>query len=161
MASDYLLEIEGIKGESGDSKHKETIEVSSFSWGRTLGGSFQSGGGGGAGKASFQDVHFTTTVSKASPMLATFCATGKHVKKATLFVRKAGGKQEDFYTIVLEDLLVSSYQSGGHEGSASLPTDQFSLNYAKIDFGYKMQDSKGGVTGPTNFKYDIKANKTL
>ena len=27
MASDYLLEIDGIKGESKDHKHKETIEI--------------------------------------------------------------------------------------------------------------------------------------
>ena len=161
MASDYLLEIEGVKGESQDDKHKETIEISSFSWGLSNAGSFQSGGGGGSGKANFQDIHFTTTVSKASPKLAEFCAIGKHVKKASLFVRKQGGKQEDFYTIVLEDLLVSSYQSGGHEGSTGLPTDQFSLNYAKIDFGYKMQDAKGAVGGPTNFKYDLKANKAV
>ena len=37
-ASDYLLEIEGIKGESQDSKHKETIEISSFSWGMSNSG---------------------------------------------------------------------------------------------------------------------------
>ena len=70
MASDYLLEIEGVKGESQDDKHKETIEISSFSWGLSNAGSFQSGGGGGAGKANFQDIHFTTTVSKASPKKA-------------------------------------------------------------------------------------------
>jgi type VI secretion system secreted protein Hcp len=32
MASDYLLELEGIKGESSDKKYKDTIEIESFSW---------------------------------------------------------------------------------------------------------------------------------
>ena len=96
MASDYLLEIDGIKGESQDKKHKDTIEVQSFSWGASQPGSFASGSGGGAGKASFQDLHFTSTVNKASPLLAKACATGQHIKKAVLFVRKAGGAQEDF-----------------------------------------------------------------
>ena len=33
MASDYLLEIDGIKGESSDKAFKEAIELESFSWG--------------------------------------------------------------------------------------------------------------------------------
>ena len=114
MASDYLLEIDGIKGESNDSKHPGTIEVDSFSWGETNAGSHGSGGGGGAGKVNFQDLHFTTSVNKSSPLLALACATGQHIKKAVLFVRKQGGDQQEFYTITMEDLLVSSYQSGGH-----------------------------------------------
>jgi type VI secretion system secreted protein Hcp len=157
MASDYLLEIDGIKGESQDKKHKDTIEVESFSWGASQPGSFASGSGGGAGKASFQDLHFTSTVNKASPLLAKACATGQHIKKAVLFVRKAGGAQEDFYSVTLEDVLISSYQSGGHGGSTALPTDQFSLNYAKIKFVYQPQDSKGKLGGAVPFEYDLKA----
>jgi len=159
MASDFLLEIDGIKGESQDHKHKETIEVSSFSWGISNPGSFAGGGGGGAGKASFQDLHFTTTVGKQSPLLGKACSTGQHIKKAQLFVRKQGGAAEDFYKIILEDVLVASYQSGGSDGSGSLPTDQFSLNFAKIEFNYAPQDEKGKLTAPVIFKYDMKAGK--
>ena len=59
MASDYLLEIDGIKGESTDEKHKDKLEIDSFSWGVSNSGSMGRGGGGGTGKAEFQDVHFT------------------------------------------------------------------------------------------------------
>jgi len=159
MASDYLLEIDGIKGESKDSKHKDTIEIESFSWGASQPGSFAAGGGGGAGKVSFQDLHFTSLVNKSSPLLAKACATGQHIKKAVLFVRKAGGKQEDFYLVTLEDALISSYQSGGHAGSNTLPTDQFSINFAKIKYEYKPQDAKGGLAGAVPFSYDLKAHK--
>lgn len=156
MASDYLLEIDGIKGESADDKHKETIEISSFSWGVSNAGSFASGGGGGTGKASFQDLHFSTGVGKASPLLAKACATGQHIKKAQLYVRKSGGKAEDFYKVILEDCLVSSYQSGA---GGDLPSDQFAINYAKIEFDYHPQDAKGGLAAPVVFKYDLKAGK--
>src|SRR5436190_7693794 len=131
-ASDYLLEIDGIKGESSDQKHKDTIEIESFSWGVSQTGAHSSGGGGGAGKASFQDLHFTTRVSKASPLLFKRCATGQHIQKATLFVRKAGGQQQDYMTITLTDVLVSSYRVGPDEDFDSVPTDQVSLNFAKI-----------------------------
>ena len=149
MASDYLLEIDGIKGESKDAKHKDTIEVDSFSWGLSHPGSFSAGSGGATGRASFQDIHFTTTVNKASPQLALSCATGKHFDKVTLYVRKAtgGGGQAEYYKIELKGVMISSYQAGGHAGDESMPTDQFSLNYAKIEFVYKTQSDKG-VLGP-------------
>jgi type VI secretion system secreted protein Hcp len=138
VASDYLLEIDGIKGESQDSKHKGTIEIESFSWGVSQGGLSASGRGGGAGKAVFQDIHFTTRLSSASPSLFLTCATGQHIKKATLFVRKSGGDQQEYYKVTLEDILVSSYQqAGGSEGrNDTVPTDSFSLNFSKIELQY-------------------------
>ena len=159
MASDFLLEIDGIKGESKDAKLADSIEVSSFSWGVSNSGSFASGTGGGTGKSSFQDLHFTGSVNKASPNLAKACATGQHIKKATLHVRKSGGEPQDFYLIKLEDVLISSYQSGGSEGSNAVPTDQFSLNFAKIEFDYHPQNEKGALEAPVVFKYDLKAGK--
>lgn len=160
-ASDYLLEIDGIKGESSDQKHKDTIEISSFSWGMTQTGSFSSGGGGGAGKVSFQDLHFTSKVNKASPLLAKRCATGQHIKKATLFVRKAGGNQGDYYIIKLTDVLVSSYKNAPDENFDSVPTDQFSLNYAKIEWTYRPTLSNGALGAPVTAGYDVKANKKI
>ena len=159
MASDFLLEIDGIKGESKDSKHKDTIEVDSFSWGISNAGSHASNTGGGAGKASFQDIHFTASVGKASANLALSCASGKHIKKAVLFVRKQGETQQDYYVVTLEDLLVSSYQSGDAAGGSSIPTDQFSLNYAKIKYEYKAQKADGTLESPITMSYDIKAKE--
>lgn len=159
MASDFLLEIDGIKGESADSKHKDTIEVESFSWGCSNPGSFASAAGGGSGKASFQDLHFTTKVNKSSPVLMLSCASGAHIKKATLFVRKAGAEQLDYYVIKLEDVLISSYQSGDAAGGDSVPTDQFALNFAKIKFEYKPQDSTGKLGSAVEGSWDLKSNK--
>ena len=92
MASDYLLELEGIKGESLDEKHKDKIEIDSFSWGVSNDGNMGRGGGGGTGKANFQDVHFTKQTDKSSALLVKSAASGDHIKKAVLTARKAGGK---------------------------------------------------------------------
>jgi type VI secretion system secreted protein Hcp len=157
MASDFLLEIDGIKGESKDKIHKDTIEVDSFSWGISNAGSHATNAGGGAGKASFQDVHFTCPVGKASTNLALSCASGKHIKKAVLYVRKQGETQQDYYVLTLEDLLVSTYMSGDAAGGSSIPTDQFSLNYAKIKYEYKPQKADGSLEAPSTMTWDIKA----
>jgi type VI secretion system secreted protein Hcp len=155
MASDYLLEIDGIKGESSDKAFKEAIELDSFSWGASNAGSHSAGGGGGAGKVSFQDLHFTTAVNKSSPNLMLFCATGQHIKKATLHVRKQGGDQKEYYTLTLEDLLVSSYQSSGHAGP---PTDQFALNFTKITYAYKPQKPDGSLDSAVQTGWNVKTN---
>lgn len=156
MASDFLLEIDGIKGESQDSKHKGTIELASFSWGVAQTGGHSAGGGGGAGKSHFQDLHCTASVNVSSPVLMLACASGEHIKKATLFVRKAGKDQHDYYKVEMSDLLISGYQSGG---SHEVPTDQFSLNFAKITFQYQEQNEKGELSAKSAGGWDIKANK--
>jgi type VI secretion system secreted protein Hcp len=154
-AVDYLLEIEGVKGESADKKHAGTIEIESFSWGVTNSGSHASGGGGGSGKASFQDLHLTTHVNKSSPLLMLACATGQHIKKAVLFARKQGGDQQDYYVITMSDLLVSSYQSGGSSG---VPTDQFSLNFTKIEYSYSPQKADGSLDTAVKGSWNVKEN---
>ena len=42
------------------------------------------GGGGGEGKANFNDFNFIHHVDKASPVLMKACATGEHIKEATI-----------------------------------------------------------------------------
>jgi type VI secretion system secreted protein Hcp len=158
--SDYFLKIDGIEGESKDDKHKKEIDLQSFSWGVNNSGSMAVGGGGGTGKSSFQDFHFTKLVEKSSPNLMQACATGKHIPKAVLTVRKAGEKQQEYYKITLSDVLISSWQNGGHGGDGTVP-ESFSLNFSKIEFEYKPQDSKGGLEGSLFGKWDVKANKTF
>ena len=90
MASGIFAKIGNIKGESLDSKHKDEIEVLSWSWGVQQSGTMAHGGGGGEGKASFNDFNFTHHVDKGSAVLLKACATGEHIKEATITVRKAG-----------------------------------------------------------------------
>src|SRR3982750_57940 len=111
---DILLKFEGIEGESKDSAFPNSIEIESYSWGETNGGSMGSGTGGGSGKVVMQDFHFTKRLDKASSKLFLHCATGKHVPSAKLIVRKAGGDQKVYYTVTFTDLLVSSFQTSGH-----------------------------------------------
>jgi type VI secretion system secreted protein Hcp len=160
-AVDYFLKLDGIKGESGDAKHKDEIEVESFSWGETNAGTHAQGSGGGAGKVAMQDFHFTMKYCTASPPLMLKCATGEHIKEATLVARKAGGEQQEYLTVKMSDLLVSSYQLGGSAGSDIVPIDQISLNFSKIEFDYKIQKPDGSLGPSAKVGYDVKANKKV
>ena len=152
---DYFLKIDGIHGESRDERHKDEIEIESFSWGETQSGTFAGGGGGGAGKVSAQDFHFTMPVNKASPALFLACAQGDHIKNAILTCRKAA--REEFLKVTMNDLLVSSFQIGGAGGV--VPADQISLNFAKIEIEYKEQDATGKLVGSIKKWFDFKSAK--
>lgn len=160
-AVDYFLKIDTIPGESKDSKHKDEIELHSFSWGETNAGSFVTGGGGGSGKVAMQDFHFVMSMSKASPKLFLACANGEHIKKAVLTCRKAGKEQQEYLKINFSDIMISSYQSGGSGGSGAFPSEQVSFNFAKIEIDYKEQKDDGTLGASTKAGYDIKQNKTV
>src|SRR3954466_3049656 len=96
MASDIFLKLDGIKGESLDDKHKDEIELQSFSFGASNFGRVAAGSGGRVGKASLQDFHFVMKSNKASPTLFLSCVSGKHISTAVLTVRKAGGTQVEY-----------------------------------------------------------------
>jgi len=157
---DYFLKIDGIEGESHDDKHKGEIDLLSRSWGESQQGTFSGGGGGGAGKVSMQDFHFVMKVNKSSPKLLLGCATGEHIKKAVLTCRKAGKEQQEYLKITFSDVLVSSFQTGGSHGD-TVPSDQISLNFTKIEYEYKEQKQDGTLGGAVKAGYDIKANKAV
>lgn len=158
-AVDFFLKIDGIQGESQDSKHKGEIDLESWSWGETQHGAHAAGGGGGAGKVAMQDFHFTMKVNKASPKLLLACATGEHYKSALLTARKAGKDQQEYLKIKFSDLLVSSFQTGG-SGGEILPVDQISLNFAKIEYEYSPQKADGTLEAAVRAGYDLKQMKT-
>ena len=162
-AVDYFLIIDGIKGETEDHKMKSKggIDVESWSWGESNAGSASAGGGHGAGKVSMQDFHFVMKVNTASPKLLLACANGEHIKQATLVCRKAGKDQQEFMNIKMTEILVSSYQTGGSGHSDIIPTDQISLNFAKIEYEYKAQKADGNLDGPIKAGWDVKANKKV
>lgn len=158
---DYFLKLEGVAGESADDKHKGEILVESFSWGATQGGTSGRGGGAGAGKVVPQDFNFVKKLDKASPVLFMGCSNGTHYKTAVLTARKAGGTQQDYLKISMEDVLISSYQVGGSAHGDVVPMDQVSLNFSKLEISYKEQKADGSLGGEVKQKYDFTANKKL
>jgi type VI secretion system secreted protein Hcp len=157
VASDIFAKLGDIKGESLDDKHKDEIEILSWSWGLANVGAKAGGTGTGVGKPAFHDFSFTHTVDKASPVLMQRCATGAHMKEATITVRKAGKGQQEFLIIKMNDVIITSVTNGdSHESD---PVETVSLAFAKIDVAYQPQKPDGSIDAGIHFKYDIKANK--
>ena len=158
MASDFLLELDGIKGESQDKTKGATIEVFSFQWGVNNAGTSSGGSGGGAAKASFHDISFGCFTNVASTSLFLRCANGKPIPKATLHIRKQGDTPQEYYTITLTDCLVSSFASSGNGGTEVVPQESFSLNFAKVEFEYKPQKADGSLDTAVKSGWNLKEN---
>lgn len=160
MAVRFFLKIDDIKGESTDAKHKDEIDVESYSWGITQTGGFAPGGGGGAGKASFADFSFTMPPSIASPLLFLSCAQGKHLEEAVLTARTSGKAGLDFYKLTFADVLVSSFQESGDAGADGV-SESVSFNFQKIKVEYRRRSAKGGLEPPVDAGWDLKQNKSI
>jgi type VI secretion system secreted protein Hcp len=156
MASDIFAKLGDIKGESLDSKHKDEIEVLSYSWGVTNAGSMAHGSGGGEGKATFHDLSFVHNIDKSSPVLMQACATGTHIKEATITHRKAGKEQHEYMIVKMNDVIITGVT---HGGSGDGHSENVSLSFAKVAVEYKPQKADGSLDAGVFFKYDLKGHK--
>jgi len=156
-----FIVIGDIKGEAQDSvyKAKGAIDVLAWSWGMSQSGSTHMGSGGGAGKVNVQDLSLTKYVDKSTPILMSYCATGKHIAKTELVLRKAGGTALEYLKLTLTEAIISSVSTGGSGGEDRL-TENVTINFGAFKIEYQPQDAKGAKDGGSiPFAYNIVENK--
>lgn len=158
MAVDMFMKIDGANGESKDANHKDWTDIQSFSWGATQPGAITSGGGGGIGKANFNDLHVVARIDKASPAVMKHCANGKHLSKIELSLCKAGGTQIEYSKITLDDVLVTSVQIAADKESEAVLVN-YAFQAAKVKQQYWEQTDTGGKGAESLVAWDIKQNK--
>ena len=158
--ADFFLKIDGIEGESQDSKHKSEIQLQGFSFGAIQPGSAAHGGGASVAKVQIHDMNIHKYTDKSSPKLFQYCAAGTHVPNVLLTCRKAGGTQQEYLKITLKEVIVTSFQATGSEGSA-LPTEQVGLTFSSISVEYHPQDDKGQVGGAITGGWNTKTNQKI
>jgi hypothetical protein len=76
---DAYLQIDGIKGESTDDKHKDWIEASHVLWGvpQPRAATVSTAGGHTSGRAELRNIAFQKLADLSSPALLQTCAAGK------------------------------------------------------------------------------------
>lgn len=165
MAFDAFLKIDGIPGESIDDKHKDWIEIHSFSFGvaQKAPGSAGAAGGASAERADFLDLNIVKALDKASPKIFEACASGKHLRTVTVELCRAGGDKAKYMECKLTDCIVSAYlPRGSVQGGETFPLEEVAFNYGKIKLSYTAQkraDGSGG--GRVAGGWDLQANKKV
>jgi type VI secretion system secreted protein Hcp len=163
MAADVFLKLTGIPGDSTDSKHKNEIEVLSFSSGVTMPlGPRSFSGSAPNERASLSDMSITKVVDSSSPALFKAVCTGQHIAEAVLSINRADGKggKVEYLKYTLKDVVCSSYQASGSDGTG-LPLESFALNYAILQVAYTVTDQTGAPKGAKMAGWDVTTNKPV
>ena len=166
MAFDCFLKIDGVEGESTDSKHSKWIEVLSFSHGMSqpVSSVQSSAGGGTSARVNMQDFNIVKHLDISSPKLAEACCTGKHFPSVVIELCRAGGDKLKYMEYKLTDAIVSSVSGGGTPGGSDdqVPTESVSFNFGKIEWAYTQQKrSDGGGGGNSAGGWDLEANTKI
>jgi type VI secretion system secreted protein Hcp len=158
MSQDIFLKIDGIDGEAEDAAHKGEIQVMSWSWKVSQQSNMHQGSGGGAGKASVDDLEFEHFIDRASPNLIQYCLLGKHINEAKLVVRKAGGNPLEYIRLTMNDVLVTEVRPSGLSDSETRPREVVRLSFSRLKQEYVVQNAQGGSGGAITATFDIKKN---
>ena len=150
MAFDAFLKTDGIPEESTDERHKDWIDVLSYSFGIRQPTSAPAGTSGGASgeRAHFQAFSITKPLDKSSPKLAIACADGMHIGQVTMELCRAGGDKAKYFEYKLSNCMIISYHAEGSTGGAeNLPVETVEFNYGKIEWTYTQQKRADGSGG--------------
>jgi type VI secretion system secreted protein Hcp len=161
MAIDVYLQIDGIKGESADSKHSGWIECTSVHWDMTQPRSATASTGGGhtAERAELADITFQKSADLSSPILMQTCVMGKTLPKAKFEFMRADGQGEriKYFEIELENVLIGKVTPVVHEGNVL--TETVGLKFSKVKWKYTQQKIGGGSGGNTAGGWDLATNR--
>jgi type VI secretion system secreted protein Hcp len=171
---DIFLKFDGIKGDSTDDRHANETVVLSYEQGIDHPAPSSPTGGGSAGRPTFSGIRFRKPVDVGSIPLLLACASGKHIRDARFAFRRLAARV-DFYTVTLEDVLVTHMiQRAGTgaqyplsfdellEGSASEGfLDELTLNYMKIRWEYRPIGPTGAPGAAIKGGWDLKANSKI
>jgi type VI secretion system secreted protein Hcp len=162
-AGDMFFKVKGAKhgdinGEALDQKHKNEIEVLSWSWG--MQGKPSLGGGSASGKATMRELRIVKKIDKASTALMSALRTNEVIKEATLTLRKIGTSKLEYFKIKIEDGRVMSLdvEAGDKDGRPAL-YERVSFSFNKISVEYTPQGGDGMPQGSTSFEDEWTADK--
>jgi len=145
--AECFLKIDGVKGESTDSRHGGAIEIGNWSWGVTQSGSAHVGTGGGSGSSDIGDVRLSKLMDQTSPILAQSSVKGTAVKSAVLSCR-SNPKSADYVTVTLSTLFISSYKITVDK---ERPTEEVTLHFSKIKIEHRLIKPDGSVGATVTF----------
>jgi type VI protein secretion system component Hcp len=129
------------------------LQVHDFDLGVSNSGSTQVGGGGGTGKASFEDAVLALGSSKDIVALTSSLMSGKHLKKVEIDAyREFGGELKLVDEYELTDVSVTGLDT------ENATHNSLSLSFSKISIAHLYYDDQGKQQGPpVDFDWDLDA----
>lgn len=164
MAFDAFIQLDGIKGESTDDKHKDWIEIHNYGFGasQALSSTASSAGNLSSARVDIHNFTFTHNLDLASVKLFEYCCTGQHVPKVTVTLNRSGGDKAKYMEYKMTDVLVSSVSRGGDtQANEDVPIECVTLAFGKLEMTYTKLEIDGKAAGNASAGWDLKANKKV
>ena len=155
MAETFYVSIKNIKGNVTESKHKDWIDVQSYSFGLSNDSSVGAGTQRNRvmGSTRLHDITFSRLVDKASPQIMQAAAEARNFDEVKIeFVRPGKNGEEIYHTMKFENCVITSWQQSGHGGSQG--SESLSLNFVKVENKFIEYDEKGKAGSPVTGSYD-------
>jgi type VI protein secretion system component Hcp len=155
-SSGYVLaKIGDIKGFTEVQRKQTWHDVLAHSWGMSNSGTLQSGGGGGSGKANFQDISMTLDLNSSLAHFAEHIATGEHIASMELefYSLNDKGEMSLTHTMTMTTCMVTSLSWGHSNNDPGLPVANLTITFAKVKITFP-GDEKGFI-----FSWDISQNR--
>jgi len=166
----------GIEGESVESHHIGWCDLLAFNQ-SLFSDAVQAGRA--AANPVFEDIVLVKHLDSASPSLQKACAEGTVLADIKIdILRIAGGNTVPYYSIVLRDARVTSYNLGNTGGSeltpqglprvdaganalaGELPIEELSVAFGRITTEYTPLKSDGSAGAAIKFEWDLATNRT-
>ncbi len=147
-AFDYFLKLDGIDGESTDDRHKNEIDILSFSWGVTA----QIGPRGAT--PVFGPFEWAQYVDKSVPQSFLKLTAGDRIASAVLSVDTIGETAATFFTMTFDDVLLTKLSTAGAAGGLLIADLAFE-DYSRVKLSYRPQKKDGSLDAPVEGEFDI------
>ena len=161
MATNMFIKIGDIVGESADHKHKDWIEVLSWSHGFSQPSSpVRASQGATVEKANHSDLSFSKFMDKSSDQILSKLWSGKQIDKACLEVFRSDGDNvpTKYLMVEMEKVIVADYSISA--GGGDHPMENVSLAYGKVKYTYIDQTKEKGTGGGARpISHDLTLNK--
>jgi type VI secretion system secreted protein Hcp len=140
-AVDIFLKIDGIDGESQDSKHKGEIVISAFSDAFSL----ATVATARVGKSTCGPIQVDKQLDTSSMPLVSALMTGKVLPTATFTFRKSGGKSaQEFYVVTLTQATVTAFAQSANVDAVPSESLEFLPRFIQMKYTPQNPDGSPG-----------------
>lgn len=140
-----------IKGEAVAPGHADDIVVSAWQWGVSANAAL--GSTVATARRSYQALTVHKQLDTATTALLSALATNDEIKEAKLTLRRAGGQQDDFFSITLSDARIASLQHSGDDSGGT--REVVTIAFTKVQVEYKPQKTSGQRGGACTFQDEL------
>jgi type VI protein secretion system component Hcp len=150
----HFLKLEGIEGDSLDSRNPNEIELLSFRWTTEP---------AGPQRESDESVHFrefraVSRISLATPKLIVACARRRHCSVGVLTCRPTSDENLEYIRVEFRPAHLFEYEMFAPEDAEVSAVDRFTFRFSNIVCEYKRQKYEEAPSGAIYEDHDFLRN---